>query len=81
MSIVPFSKNAEAITLDELFATARAFGKVTIFTTDQGYNCVIEFITSIGTDVKSRSPFDCQTPHVAVQIAIEKAKEIRSQFK
>lgn len=69
-------------TLDELFGDAREFGRVNLFTSDDGtYSVNIIFPTPADTDVKANSGFGHKTPHLALQFAIDKAHEIRKAFR
>jgi hypothetical protein len=81
MNILPFTKTAHPVSLDDLFAEARSYWLVTLNTFDDGrYWARIKFGTIANTKLEADSPF-VATPHEALTIAIESAKKVRGQFK
>ena len=69
------------VTLDELWAEAEQYGRVTVNTYKKGeYWAKITFYTIANTELKADSNF-VSTPHEALQLAIEAAKKIREAFK
>jgi len=61
----------------ELFYKAREFGKVSIYTFDDGcYSCTITFNTVKHIELKAASGSNCKTVESALQLAIKKAIEI-----
>lgn len=71
----------KAITMSELFAEARTLGKVNIFSMDEGYSVDIKFETIKHIELKASSGFKHATVEGALQVAIDKAKEIKAQFR
>lgn len=73
---------AEPITLDELFAEALSFGRVSLHTSDKReFWATIDFETIAGISLKAGHPGYQATPAEALRKAIENAREIRGAFK
>ena len=63
--------------LSELWREARQFGRVNIFTADNGtYSCVIRFNTIKHAELQAKSGYNHSEPELAVAAALDKAKEI-----
>ena len=63
--------------LGELFASARQYGRVNIYTaTDGDYSCTIKFSTSGNIELDAKSGFDNKTVEDAVRKAIKAAEEV-----
>lgn len=63
--------------LCDLFKEARSYGRVNLFTNDNGtYSCTIRFNSIVHSELKALSKFDHQTPEEAILAALTVAKEI-----
>ena len=68
--------------LDELFAEARRYGTIDIYGMKDGtYTACITFNTIKHTELKARSGFDHSTPNLALQFAIDAARNIVNGIK
>jgi hypothetical protein len=64
-------------TLDELWAIARQYGRVALFTNCDGtYHAKIEFNTIEHTSLEAKSDFKQGTPNAALRMAIGTARSI-----
>ena len=69
------------MTLDELWPIARQYGKVFLFTQDDGtYSCDINFITIKNTNLSAKSGYGIKTPQEAVLLATKQAELIVDSF-
>lgn len=67
--------------MGDLFRIARQYGKVNLFTHDDGtYNVNIKFSTIELTSLEARSGFNHMTPEAALEKAIRSAEEIVSSL-
>ena len=73
------------VTLEQLFETAAALGRVGVYTSrdcrhPRRHHVTIEFETAPGTELSARSEFG-MTIHDAFAQAIARANQIKAQFK
>lgn len=69
---------ANNLSLDDLFKTARDYGRVNIFTQEDGtYSAYIKFNTSKNVELEARSGFGHSSPQGALLQAIEAAEKIK----
>lgn len=63
--------------MSELWEAARQYGRVTLFTNDDGtYHAIIKFNTIAHTQLEAKSDYKRPTPESALQMAIESAQAI-----
>lgn len=66
--------------MKELFDEARCYGRVNLFTSDDGtYSVDIRFNTKGHVELKARSGYDHTSPEQALKAAIKEAKSIVDQ--
>ena len=68
--------------LGQLWTMARQYGKVTLFTNDDGtYHARIAFLTLEHTSLEAKSDFKRPTPEAALEMAIYSAEKIVAGIK
>lgn len=73
---------ADNVSLEELFAEAGSYGKLRVSCmNDRTWYSQIEFATASGIQLEAKSEFNHETPQEAIKLAIDRAEQIRSQFK
>lgn len=71
----------EGVPLDQLFEEAMRFGEISLFQRDTGFSFWIEFHTTTGCMLKAHSGHGHGTISSAIIAAINKAREIKGQFR
>lgn len=81
-SLISVLKNAQRITLDELFAEAMTYGRPYIYQMNDGeWAAKITFATISGISLEAKNNMKDKDPHSAMRAAIEAAKTVKTQFK
>lgn len=86
LALTQSTQNTEVPSLETLFAQAENYGVVNIFSDKSlpnrafSYRASIHFFTAQGIDLEAKSEFGMSLPAALTQ-AIERAEQIRSQFK
>jgi len=74
--------NLRELSLDELYSKACEYGRCRLSQLKDGkFYASIEFVTISNIDLEAKSDFDHRSPKDALIMAIEKAEEIRKEFK